>query len=216
MSESFEVDIIVDTGDISDFGSPLEAILLERINDFTIPYIFVAGNHDSPEIISAMELINNVVVVNDEIINVKGFNILGIHDPASISTDVVPPNEEAVFQYIERAEMKLQEVENTPDIFIVHHPHIAEPFVSRIPVILHGHRHRVSIKNDSGSVIIDAGTSGAAGIRGLQSRTEVPYSVVLLHFIRIEDEENAILRATDVIKIFNLEGSFNIERTIFD
>lgn len=216
VSESFEADLIIDTGDISDFGSPLEVILLERIKDFTIPYLFVAGNHDSPEIISAMENIDNVVVLNDEIINIKGFNILGIHDPASISTDIVLPNEGAVFEYIKKAKIILEDSNTTPDILMVHHPHIAEAFMTTLPVILHGHRHRTSIKSDSGSVIIDAGTTGAAGIRGLQSKTEVPYSVVLLHFIRNEEEDRIKLRAADVIKVFNLEGGFNIERTIFD
>ncbi|MBS3968953.1 MAG: metallophosphoesterase [Clostridia bacterium] len=216
VSESFQVDLIIDSGDISDFGSPLEALLLERLNDFTLPYLFVAGNHDSPEIISAMELIDNVIVINDEIVNVKGFNIMGLHDPASVSTILVPPNEDTVFDYIQKAEVILKEADTIPDIFVVHHPHIAMAFANKIPVILHGHRHRVTIITEEESVIIDSGTTGAAGIRGLQSKTEVPYSVVLLHFIWKEDEEKNVLRAADVIKIYDLEGGFIIQRTIFD
>jgi len=220
VSESFQIDLIIDSGDISDFGSPLEALLLERLNDFAIPYLFIAGNHDSPEIISAMELIENVIVINNEIVNVKGFKIMGLHDPASISNIVVPPSENTVIEYIQKAETILEQAHTIPDIFVVHHPHIASAFVNKIPVILHGHRHRVTITTQEESVIIDPGTTGAAGIRGLQSKTEVPYSVVLLHFIRKEDEEKDeeknVLRAADVIKIYDLEGGFIVQRTIFD
>lgn len=215
VSESFQVDLIIDSGDISDFGSPLETLLLERLNEFTLPYLFVAGNHDSPEIISAMELIENVIVINNEILNVKGFNIMGLHDPASVSTILVPPNEDIVMEYIQKAELILKETDIIPDIFVVHHPHIAMAFSNKIPVILHGHRHRVNIITEEESVIIDAGTTGAAGIRGLQSKTEIAYSLVLLHFIRNENKKN-ILRAADVIKIYDLEGGFVIQRTIFD
>ena len=219
VAESFQVDLIIDSGDISDFGSPLEALLLERLNDFTIPYLFVAGNHDSPEIISAMELIDNVIVINNEIVNVKGFNIMGLHDPISASSDVLaPPPAATIIEYIQKVETILEQAYTVPDIFVVHHPYIAEEFVGRIPVLLHGHRHRVSITTQGESVIIDAGTTGAAGIRGLQTRNEVPYSLVLLHFIREENEtgEKNILRATDVIKVYGLIGGFIIERTVFD
>jgi len=219
VAESFQVDLIIDSGDISDFGSPLEALLLERLNDFTIPYLFVAGNHDSPEIISAMEYIDNVVVINNEIVNVKGFNIMGLHDPISASSEVLaPPPMNVIIEYIQKAEIILEQAYITPDIFVVHHPYIAEEFVNRIPVLLHGHRHRVTVTSREESVIIDAGTTGAAGIRGLQSINEVPYSLVLLHFIREENELEVrnVLRAADVIKIYGLVGSFIIERTVFD
>jgi predicted phosphodiesterase len=242
VADSFEVDIIVDTGDISDFGSPLETILLERINNFSIPYVFVAGNHDSPDIINAMEQIDNVIVVNNEMVNIKEFNILGKHDPASVSM-LLNSDEEEIINSKNQIEEILRVSEITPDILIVHHPYIAENFAGRIPVILHGHRHQVSLKNLEGSIIIDAGTSGAAGIRGLQSTNEIPYSVVLLHFasnkIDIDnaddadnvDEENVntvnnadlddlnekkVLIAVDKITVFNLEGGFTIERIVFN
>ncbi len=214
VAESFEVDFIIDTGDISDFGSPLEARLLERIKGFPIPYVFVAGNHDSPGIIAAMGQIDNVIVINDEIVTVKGFNIIGQNDPASVSSLITPPDEETILRYTGLLEEILNASEVKPDILIVHHPLIAEAFAGKIPVILHGHRHKLTLNKVDNSVIIDAGTSGAAGIRGLQSRTEVPYSVVLLHFVVNENEK--YLRAADKIRVYNLEGGFNIERIVFD
>ncbi|MEW6625018.1 MAG: metallophosphoesterase [Bacillota bacterium] len=214
VTSSFDVDFIIDTGDISDFGSPLEAVLLDRITDFSVPYVFVAGNHDSPEIIKAMGKIKNVVLLNNQIINVKGLYLLGTHDPASISTDVTPPSEEIVNEFVGNLNILLEESEITPDILAVHYPPIAEAFIGRIPVILHGHRHRVTMKEENGSVIIDAGTTGAAGIRGLQSRNEVAYSLVLLHFI-IADER-PVLKAADIIKVFNLQGGFILQRSLFE
>ena len=40
-------DMIVDTGDLTDFGSPPETAMVQGIRKIGYPYVFVAGNHDS-------------------------------------------------------------------------------------------------------------------------------------------------------------------------
>lgn len=64
VADLFGADMIIDTGDISDFGTPLEALLLEQLNHIDIPYFFIPGNHDAPAIIDRMNQIPNVTVVN--------------------------------------------------------------------------------------------------------------------------------------------------------
>ena len=45
--DQFDIDVIADTGDITDWGSEPEARLVERIGTLGVPYVWVRGNHDS-------------------------------------------------------------------------------------------------------------------------------------------------------------------------
>lgn len=209
---NFGVDIVIDTGDISDFGTPLEAQLVKRINEMNIPYLFVAGNHDSPQILEALSNIKNVLIVNDRILNINGLNIVGINDPASVSNAVTPPPEEKLTEYVARLNGVIQFAEEPPDLLMVHNPWLAKQFAGQIPLILFGHNHRYSIEESGGSVLIDAGTTGAAGIRGLAASNEVPYSLVLLTLAK---DEKWHITAADTIKVYNLQGSYSIERRLF-
>ena len=47
--EQFEVDAIADTGDLTDWGTDPEAQLVARIGQLRVPYVYVRGNHDSPQ-----------------------------------------------------------------------------------------------------------------------------------------------------------------------
>jgi hypothetical protein len=47
LATGFDVDFVLDTGDITSFGLPPEALILGAIPDFKRPYVFVRGNHDS-------------------------------------------------------------------------------------------------------------------------------------------------------------------------
>lgn len=47
LAESFEVDAVLDTGDLTSFGLPIEASIIELIADLDIPYLWVPSNHDS-------------------------------------------------------------------------------------------------------------------------------------------------------------------------
>ena len=97
---SFNVDIVIDTGDISDYGTPLEAELLSKLADIEVPYVIVPGNHDSPAIIDTLQTIENVFVILDDVIHVNGITIAGIADPASKSTAMAVPLREV---YVELA-----------------------------------------------------------------------------------------------------------------
>jgi len=208
----FKIDAILDTGDLSDFGSPLEAKLVSRLEDLDVPYMFVSGNHDSPAIVEAMKNLKNVVVLEGTTYQLKGLKIFGFGDPAAVSTSITPPNPKLVDEYVDSIQTKFEK--NIPvDLIMIHNPGIAREFAGTVPVILHGHDHKLKLRDIDGTHIIDAGTSGAAGIRGLQTNKEVPYSVVLLHFKKTKDGYRLI--AADSIKVFNLRSGFQLERTLF-
>ncbi|NLG33575.1 MAG: metallophosphoesterase, partial [Syntrophomonadaceae bacterium] len=59
LANSFEVDLIIDAGDLTDFGSPLETKVTEGLNQLEVPYVFCPGNHDTPEIATYITSLKN-------------------------------------------------------------------------------------------------------------------------------------------------------------
>jgi len=212
--QNFNVAAILDTGDISDFGTPLEAQLIKRLEGLGIPYIFTSGNHDSPDIVTAMRAVPNVIVLDGDAIDLYGLRILGIGDPAATTSNITPPDIELAGIYIQEIQQIIVKDKKKIDVLMVHNPGIARHFSGKFPVILHGHDHQIKIVEDKNTHIFDAGTSGAAGIRGLQTVNEIPYSVILLHFRKGSDSIKLV--AADSIKVYNLKSGFNLERTLFE
>lgn len=211
---SFPIDLVIDTGDITDYGTPIEGILLTSIKDLQIPYLFIAGNHDSPTIIQEMAKFPHVQVLAGGIIDVQGLRILAYPDPASISLEITPAHQEAVRTAQERVNLMWEEAAKKPHLAAVHNYNLVENLVGKVPLVLFGHSHQYSIREEKGTVMINCGTTGGAGIRGLQAAKEIPYSVVLLHFDK-DKEGEYYLTATDTIKLFNLERGFTLERKHF-
>ncbi|ADL12991.1 metallophosphoesterase family protein [Acetohalobium arabaticum] len=208
--KSFEVDLIIDSGDISDYGTPVEAKLFERIEKLDLPYVFVPGNHDSPTIVEKMAEFDNVIILDEDTVTVSGLTIAGIGDPAAVTKEIKPPESEMVSIYQQKLEELVTEQPAEPDLLATHNFLIASGFVGRVPVLLHGHDHQFEVKQQQGTTIIDAGTTGAAGIRGLQSKKEIPYTVALLHFSNPQPE--VALEAVDIIKIYSRTSGFILER----
>lgn len=214
IAKNFNVAAILDTGDISDFGTPLEAQLIKRLEGLGVPYIFTSGNHDSPDIVKAMNALSNVLVLDGDVIDLYGLRILGIGDPAATTSNITPPSIELAGEYIRKIEGILVKEKIPIDILMVHNPGIAKHFSGKFSTILHGHNHQIKILEDKGTYILDAGTSGAAGIRGLQTVNELPYSVILLHFRK--DADLVKLVAVDSLKVYNLKSGFSLERTLLE
>lgn len=211
---TFAVDMVIDTGDLTDFGTDIEAELAAPIEDFDIPYIFVPGNHDSPEVIARMQAIPNVIVLEEGQVNVLGLRVAGIADPSSRDTGMVVAPDPVLNEYAARLHRVLDEQEQPPHVVAVHHPRIAARFLNRARIVLTGHTHQFSIQEQGEAVMINAGTTGASGIRGLQVRQETPFSLVLLHFGRQADDE-LYLKAADIIRVFQLQSGFSLERRLF-
>jgi len=214
ITRSFPIDFVIDTGDISDYGTPLEGSLLTGLIELNIPYLFVPGNHDSPEIIQAMSRYPQVRVLTDGMTEIRGLRILALADPAAASSRIIVSESGVVSKARDHLLRLWQETALKPNIAAVHNFSIAEVLVDRVPLILHGHNHQLGIQKVKETVIIGAGTTGGAGLRGLQAVKEIPFSVVLLHFGRDEKREWR-LYAADSIKLYNLEQGFVLERKIF-
>jgi predicted MPP superfamily phosphohydrolase len=77
----FKVNVVVDTGDITTWGSDVESSTLRRIGKLDVPYVFVRGNHDSVRTQAAVAAEKNAIVLDDKVVTVAGLTIAGIGDP---------------------------------------------------------------------------------------------------------------------------------------
>lgn len=213
---SFNVDFIIDTGDISDYGTPLEAELAIRVGALGVPYVFIPGNHDSPEIVRTLAALPGVFVLEVGSVEVAGVRVAGIRDPASLSTAMSVSSDAVLDGYARSLRENIEESGVLPDIVAAHHPRIASAFIGMVPILLTGHTHGLDISQVEDSIIINAGTTGAAGLRGLQSAREVPFSLVLLYLNRnVQDGWGWRLTAADTIKVFQFQSGFSLSRTLF-
>ena len=212
LAVSFGVDLVIDTGDATDFGTPIEADLISGIDEAGLPWLFVPGNHDSPIVVEALEQLDNIHVLHEDVIYLEDldFAVAGLADPAAQTNAATV---RAKTEYVEAAaglRRKIEQAEHKPSIIIAHHLWAVQEFSDMYAVLLHGHGHRAEIKVVGNALMIDAGTSGGAGIRGLMTRDELPFSMVLLHFNRNGDRWVAV--AADVVTVHQLNAGFVLER----
>lgn len=210
----FDLDLVVDTGDITDYGTPLEADLVSGVGDLPVPYVFIPGNHDSPEVVEHLND-QGVIVLENEIKEIKGLRVAGITDPAASSAEkVIVEDQAAVENYARSVKPLLEEDKEKLDVLAVHKPFIGEILSDYAPVVLHGHTHQASAEETEDTIFINAGTTGASGIRGLE-RGEDPYSMYILYFNPSEDNGMS-LSVADFISVPQLPGGFNLQRVYFD
>ena len=213
----FSIDFIIDAGDLTDFGTPLETETIKEISSFKVPYLFAPGNHDSPQIIESLEALGNVVILEGDIISVAGLKILGFPDPLSYSSDVTEKNltlwNDIVMKESEVYQQKIDQ-EETPDVLVIHNPEILQHLArgNDIPMIVNGHTHRQMLEAISNnSFRINPGSTGAAGLRGLYSEKGTPYAAVILHFNPIQGP-----LAADLIQYDPLSKRFSLERRLLE
>jgi hypothetical protein len=77
----FGVDAVIDTGDITTWGTEVESSTFSRIGKLKLPYVFVRGNHDSARTQAAVKKYPNAIVLDNQVTVVDGLVIAGIGDP---------------------------------------------------------------------------------------------------------------------------------------
>jgi predicted phosphodiesterase len=214
----FAVDLVIDTGDLTDYGTALETGLAGVIKTLGVPYLFIPGNHDSPEVLNSLKRLPNLVILRKGTYNFQGLTILGWEDPAARSAGVLLAGEEELAAEAEALAGYLANFSENVDLLATHNVKLAGKVKDRIPVVLHGHDHRAAVTQEETTCFIDAGTSGAAGLRGLE-KDPPPYSVALLHFNRSKEPEGGAsyrLSAVDLIRVYSLGGKLALERVVVD
>ncbi|WP_432986589.1 metallophosphoesterase [Dactylosporangium sp. CA-233914] len=235
VADQFDIDIIVDTGDINDWGSEPEASYVNVISDLRVPYLYIRGNHDSAVTAAAVARQRNAIVLDDTIVTVKGLTFAGIGDPRFTpdkSTD--PTNEEQHQQVVTSGDVlakKIRQSSTPVDVAMVHDPVSAQELAGLCPLVLAGHRHERQISrlnpnppmaaplpaqvtspspSDSTSASAPAsaaaraqqertllmveGSTGGAGLRGLESSKPLPLALSILYF----DEQHHLSAYDDI------------------
>lgn len=212
VAESFQIDLVIDTGDLTDYGSELEAELAARMARLSVPYLFVPGNHDSPRIIDLLRS-EGAIIVGADPVEIGGLRIAGLADPASEKQSAEVAAESAMRKVCLESKKMLAAEENSLDILAVHNPFMADFFRGELPLVLSGHTHRAGISFDrkSGTVLVNAGSTGAAGVRGLLAPRDHPYSAAILYF-NPDLDPGRRLTAADLISIEQFQDSFTMQR----
>lgn len=209
----FKIRLVVDTGDLTDYGTPLEAKILDQFRAIKVPYVFIPGNHDSPLIIEKLRQLRRVRVLQSGALKLEGLTIAAMADPASKSYNSDVSSLEELAKSGQQLTEQVAALKQPLDIVAVHNRLLAAELIGKVPLILYGHDHRYNLVTESGTVTDDAGTTGAAGIRGLEEKN-VPYSATILYWKK-ESEGSLRLKAADSIRINGGEGFLTINRRTF-
>jgi predicted phosphodiesterase len=208
--ETFKVQLVIDTGDLTDYGTVLESEIVKRIETLSLPYFFVPGNHDSPLIINRLRQLDNVRVLLDTTVNFNGLTIFGLADPAAAGYNPDGASPEQLNRSRDELTQKITAASPPPDLVVIHNRYLAQNMPGKVSVILHGHDHRYGVTVQKNTVIVDGGTTGAAGLRGL-TKKGVPYSASILYWKK-DSQGKSQLHAIDSLKINGVEGKFSLER----
>jgi predicted MPP superfamily phosphohydrolase len=215
--EQFKVDVVVDTGDITDFGSSAENRYVSGIAQVDAPYVWIRGNHDSSLTQGAVAAQPNAVVLDGpEVVEVGGVHFLGLGDPR-FTPDKTTGDDEAPREVVAAVGSALREAydhaDTPPAVVLVHDPLSAEPLLGEVPLVLAGHQHRRTVDTTDGTTVFVQGSTGGAGMRALEGEgaTRIMLSVLYL------DRGTGRLRAYDDITIGGLgDADARISRSVVD
>jgi len=206
--EQFAVDAVVDTGDVTDHGSVAENRYLSGIARLGVPYVFVRGNHDSAATQAAAASQPNAVVLDGAPAReVAGLVFLGQGDPR-FTPDKTTRDDGAPVEEVEQVGRELARIAPTGDkpvdVLVVHDPVSAGPLAGVAPVILAGHAHEPREEwLEGGTLLRVEGSTGGAGLRGLQDEEPTPLSCSVLYF----SQNDHTLQAYDQITLGGLGDS---------
>ncbi len=213
VARGFDVDLVVDTGDLTSFGTPVENLIVSRIGAFGRPYVFVRGSHDSIELQAQVARQPNATVLDGSARTVAGLTIYGLGHPAFTPARGVPVDDEV---FAERARSAgatiaadLDELDEPVDLIAVHDDRMAEAVAGRVPLVISGHFHETSASVVNGTLFLRIGTTGGSGAGIFRDLEAVSFTAEILYFSIGETPE---LIAYDVVEQLPDTGSLTIRR----
>ncbi|MEV4769944.1 metallophosphoesterase [Micromonospora humida] len=222
--EQFGIDVVIDTGDLTDWGSEPEASYVGSIGLLKKPYVYIRGNHDSPRTAAAVARQPNAVVLNNSTTTVAGLTIAGIGDPRFTPDKETSPagsglTAQVANQVIGAGETLATTVRDSPrpvNIALVHDPASAGPLSGTCPLVLAGHTHARQISKlpqvdgQQPTQLMVEGSTGGAGLRGLEGEKPTPLSMTVLYF-----DQQKLLQAYDDITVGGTgQAQVNLERHV--
>jgi predicted MPP superfamily phosphohydrolase len=211
LASSFDVDLVVDTGDLTSFGTPLEQPILGRIPEFRVPYVFVRGNHDSAGIAERVAAAGNTVVLDGGMEEVAGLHIFGASHPLftpSASRELDPVTVTTTLREAGDAlTSRLAVLDPRPDLVAVHDDRMAAPWAGLAPLVVSGHFHEGDVRTVDGTLFLRVGSTGGGGLEGLAGNE---LAAEILYF---EGEPPAMV-AYDVVELDPDTGNLTVRRNL--
>lgn len=212
LAQRFHVDLVINAGDLSDLGSAPETLLTIDLAELGVPQILVAGNHDTEAIIQGFASIPQSQVANGQMIEIQGLKVLGWPDSLSKS-DLVEyrdKDEQKMLLNSEEEAIRIAITEQgTPDILVVHNSNLAAQLIDLAPLVVTGHNHQMGLRQKAGHTLINPGTVGAAGLRGLYSESGAGYSAAIVYI-----QPGTGPMAVDMIRYNPVSQQFSLERQV--
>jgi hypothetical protein len=149
--------------------------------------------------------------------SVDGVTVVGAPDPR-FTPDKSTGDDEFPVEELEATGARLAEVaaggNPAPAIAMVHDPRQAPALDGIVPVVLAGHTHNRDVSElDGGTLLMVQGSTGGAGLRGLQGDYPEPLTCTVLYV----DRTDGTLRAYDEITLGGLGlTEATIQRTVVD
>jgi predicted phosphodiesterase len=204
--EQFDIDIVIDTGDITDWGSEPEASYVGAIAALHVPYVYIRGNHDSAATAAAVARQPNARVLDNTVTEVDGLVIAGIGDPR-FTPDKSADGTESLEETGKSLAWNIRTAGRNVDIALVHDPLAAPPLAGSCPVVLAGHKHKREVSRldmrdgrippEGRTLLMTQGSTGGAGLRGLEKEEPTPLAMSVLYF----DDQDKKLQAYDDITV---------------
>jgi predicted phosphodiesterase len=210
LARQFQVSAVVDTGDLTSFGHPVEARVGNLIDGFPVPYVFVPGNHDSTANRAELGDIEEVRLLDGETTTVGGLDVLGWADPTFTASNQIT-TEEGNAEREEESALVAETVEElTPDILAVHDQRLAEDSLGGVPLVLAGHTHERDSRVEDGTIQLVVGSTGATGLGSFTVEADIPYEAEVIYF------RDGLPSAVDYVSFKSLGSEFDIQREILE
>ena len=207
----FDVDGVLDTGDITDWGSEPENQLIATVGTLGVPYVYIRGNHDSAVTAALIGAQPDATVLDDSAVTVAGIEVVGTPDPRFTPDKGATGDTESLEETGEGLADVVAGLEKPPAIALVHDPKSAPPLDGVVPLVLAGHAHQRKVSTlDEGTRLMVQGSTGGAGLRALQGEFPEPLACSVLYL----DPDTGALTAYDDITLGGLgETEVTIVRT---
>lgn len=203
--QQFKVNVVADTGDINDWGTPLEGSFADNIAKLNVPYVYIRGNHDSETTAEAVGKQPNAVVLDNAVREVAGLTFAGTSD-GRFTPDKSEGDRSTDLEAVRTKNRELAATINgynaTHDkdvnVVLTHDPAGADEFAASGPLILAGHKHRRELRRvDNDTLLRVEGSTGASGLRGLYGDGKgSAMQMSLLYF-----STDGVLKAADEISV---------------
>ena len=210
LARQFDVSAVIDTGDLTSFGNPVEGRIGELIDGFPVHYVFIPGNHDSTANRAEVGRIEEVLLLDRETTTVGGLDVLGWADPTFTASNEITTEEGNTAREEEAALVAEAVEELTPDVLAVHDERLAEDSYGQVPLVISGHTHERDLRIEDGSIQLVVGSTGATGLGSFTIEADLPYEAQIIYF------RDGLPSAVDYVSFKSLGSEFDIQREVLE